>query len=231
MKKPLLILGLIFTLCANLVLAQSKMEVKDDADNMLMQVNDEGAAGSVTLPDLSGNPTTTTNKLWNNGGTLYFNGNAVGGFHNAYVKVSDQKPSGTNGGTFASGAWQTRDINTEDADPQNIASISSNQITLPAGTYRCMISCPALFVGHHKARLQDLTGSTTLLLGTSEHASEHPYYGANRSFIVGRFTLSQTSTLEIQHRGTITSNICGFGSKTDFGVNEVYTVAEFWREN
>ena len=104
MKKPLLILGLIFTLCANLVLAQSKMEVKDDADNMLMQVNDEGAAGSVTLPDLSGNPTTTTNKLWNNGGTLYFNGNAVGGFHNAYVKVSDQKPSGTNGGTFASGA-------------------------------------------------------------------------------------------------------------------------------
>ncbi len=58
-----------------------------------------------------------------------------GGLYEAYVMVSDKKASGANCGLFISGSWQRRTINTEDADPQNIASISGNQITLAAGTY------------------------------------------------------------------------------------------------
>ena len=49
----------------------------------------------------------------------------------------------TNGGTFTSGAFRTRDSNTEVADPDNIVSISSNQFTLGAGNYLIEASAPA----------------------------------------------------------------------------------------
>ncbi|MBN1782243.1 hypothetical protein JW948_14010 [bacterium] len=54
-----------------------KMTVKDSESHVLMEVNDEGDAGSVTLPS-AGMPASVTNKLYNNGGTLYWNGTALG---------------------------------------------------------------------------------------------------------------------------------------------------------
>jgi hypothetical protein len=55
-------------------LAQDKMEIKDAGSNLLMQVNDEGAAGSITLPGLGSVPSVFTNKIYSLGGELYFNG-------------------------------------------------------------------------------------------------------------------------------------------------------------
>jgi hypothetical protein len=148
-----------------------------------------------------------------------------------YVKVSDQKTSGTNGGNFTSGAWQTRTINTEDSDDQNIASISSNQITLEAGTYTCFISAPGTLVGLHKARLYDTTGGgVVLLLGQNAGTdTSGTLINTDNSLICGQFTLTIQSVLEVQHRCSNT-NANGFGSACSFGVNEVYTVAEFWRK-
>src|SRR5690606_21247003 len=50
----------------------------------------------------------------------------------AYLK--DVKPSGTAGGTFTSGSWQTRDLNTIEGD-SSFVSLASNQFTLQPGTY------------------------------------------------------------------------------------------------
>lgn len=55
-----------------------KMTVKDTDSNLLMQVNDEGTVGSITLEDSTVAPSTTTNKLYNVGGSLYWNGAALG---------------------------------------------------------------------------------------------------------------------------------------------------------
>ena len=52
-----------------------------------------------------------------------------------YIKLSDVKSAGTAGGTFTSGSWQTRTLNTEDSDTGGNCSLSSNQFTLDAGTY------------------------------------------------------------------------------------------------
>ena len=51
--------------------------VKDSDANVLIQVNDEGTTGAITLPAGS-TPVTVTNKLYNVGGTLYWNGIALG---------------------------------------------------------------------------------------------------------------------------------------------------------
>jgi hypothetical protein len=65
-----------FSLLAWSVFAQ-KMTVKDSDANILMEVNDEGAVGSITVPSGSA-PSITTNKLYNVGGSLYWNGSALG---------------------------------------------------------------------------------------------------------------------------------------------------------
>jgi len=52
------------------------VKIKDDEDNTLLRVIDEGSFGSIELQN--GVPTTTTNKLYNNSGTLNFNGTSLG---------------------------------------------------------------------------------------------------------------------------------------------------------
>ncbi|MBN1782240.1 hypothetical protein JW948_13995 [bacterium] len=66
-------LALVFCVWGN----AQKMSVKDNNSNILMEVNDEGTVGSITLPSGSA-PSTTTNKLYNDGGALSWNGSALG---------------------------------------------------------------------------------------------------------------------------------------------------------
>lgn len=150
------------------------------------------------------------------------------GFYDAYVCVRDVKAQNMNGGTFTVGAWRTRDINNEQADAQGICSISTNQIVLAPGTYRCIISAPAYRVGYHQLRLYNVSDSGLLLTGTSEQSWATDSC-VTRSLVVGRFTVGDSKSLEIQHQCYATCANEGFGRSNNFG-EEVYAVAEFWRE-
>lgn len=143
-----------------------------------------------------------------------------------YVKVSDVK-SAVGGGAFYAGAWRTRDLNTEDSDAGGLCSLSSNQITLAAGTYRCQISCPGWAVEKHVARLYDVTGDTELLRGTSERSEIAGDASQTRSIICGQFTVAKSHSLKIQHYCTHSEGY-GFGQGLS-GIDNVYTVAEFWK--
>lgn len=59
-------------------LAFAQMNVKDNDNHILMQVNDEGTMGSITLPDTNAALSTQTNKLYNLNGSLIWNGTALG---------------------------------------------------------------------------------------------------------------------------------------------------------
>ena len=87
------------------------------------------------------------------------------------ARVTDSKTSGTNGGTFTSGAWRTRDLNTIEDDPDSIVTLSSNQFTLGAGTYLIQWSAPVYRVNSHKTQLYDVTGATDLGKGSSEYSN------------------------------------------------------------
>ena len=162
----------------------------------------------------------------NGSGVLSFS--SVGGkFESALLHVQDEKASGTAGGTFTSGAWRTRDLNTEVIDEGGDASLAANQITLAAGTYRCHIICPAWVVTTHQAKLYNVTDATDILIGTSEYAN-YDYPTSNHSIIVGKFTLAAPKVIEIQHKCGLTRATQGFGNPCNFAT-EVYTLAEFWR--
>jgi len=146
-----------------------------------------------------------------------------------YVHVREEQAQNTSGGTFTSGAWRTRVLNTESSDADGLCSLASNQVTLTAGTYICRISCPAGYVAKHQARLQNVSDATTVLIGTSMYAGPaNADIVTNRSEISGRFTVGSSKALEVQHQCQTTRATDGFGVGANL-TTEVFTTAEFWR--
>jgi hypothetical protein len=158
-----------------------------------------------------------------------------GGGGTDYLCYADEKASGAGGGTFTQGAWRTRDLTVERADTGGHGSLAGNQITLAAGTYRVYARAPGYACRGHQARLYDTTGSAELVLGSSVYADdgngglENAGYVQNDSIVQGRFTLSVSSVIELQHQCIATSAGTGFGGNANI-VTEVYAVVELWRE-
>jgi len=146
-----------------------------------------------------------------------------------YVKVSDVKATTTLGGTFTSGAWRTRVINTEDSDASGICSIASNQITLAAGTYICMIVAPALSCDSSVARLYNISDTAVELLGNNKFSSNAGSYADSDAIVAGKFTIASAKVFEVQHDCQTTRANYGFGTQNYSGLDEIYTIAEFWR--
>lgn len=137
----------------------------------------------------------------------------------------DEKTAGVNGGTFTQDIWQTRDLNTLRVNDGTLASLSSDQITLPAGTYECWISAPAFQVSQHMIRLRDITDDSTITTGGDTFSSSGA--ASTTSFIYHKFTLSVSSALEVQHICKVTRTANGFGAAGNFSVVETYTIAMF----
>jgi hypothetical protein len=150
-------------------------------------------------------------------------------FSNALLHVRDEKPSGTSGGTFTSGSYQTRTLNTTKTNEISGASLASNQITLPAGTYWCEASAMASLVNTHKAKLYNVTDASDILIGTSGYNSQTAAYAYDRSFVTGRFTLAASKVIELRHRCSVTRATDGFGVAVSFGDVEVYAEAMIWK--
>jgi len=135
------------------------------------------------------------------------------------LHVRDVKASGTDAGTFTSGAWQTRTLNTTVLNTIASAALASNQISLPAGTYEIYAKAPGFRVSNHQAKLVNITDTADILLGTTEYADNGTDGEQTSSIIQGRFTLSGTKTIELQHRcsSTLASTGLGFGTGNSWG--------------
>ena len=143
-----------------------------------------------------------------------------------HLYVRDEKADGTAGGNAVSGSWTTRVLNTVVANTIAGASVDTGTyiITLPPGNYRAFCRAPARALNDHKARLYDVTNSTTLLLGSNAFsASTATTYATVESFIIGPFTLEEETEIRLEHRFTTTRNGDGLGRACSFGVVEVYS--------
>ena len=143
------------------------------------------------------------------------------------ARITDSKTSGTSGGTFTSGAWRTRDLNSIEDDPDSIVTLSSNQFTLGAGTYLIQWSAPSIKTESHKTQLWDVTGSTDLAKGTTEYAASADSI-QTRSFGFDIVTLAASNTFEIQHRASLTHTTNGFGVPSSLAA-EKYTMVTIFK--
>jgi hypothetical protein len=149
------------------------------------------------------------------------------------LHVRDEKAAGTDGGTFTTGSWQTRTINTVKTNNVAGSSLAANQITLAAGNYWVDIYVPAAGEsidgpqpGGHKAKLRDVTNNVDLLIGVSGHIDRDDAKQYD-SHIRGFFTLAGAADLEVWHRSSgATATGEGFGQASNIGgLVEVYVEA------
>jgi hypothetical protein len=92
--------------------------------------------------------------------------------------VRDEKSTGTPGGTFTTGAYRTRDLNSIHFDGDGIVSLDDDLFTLQPGTYLIFARAPAYRIGECNLRLWDNTGFEVVLDGASNNASNSAAYHA-----------------------------------------------------
>lgn len=142
-----------------------------------------------------------------------------------HFHVREELLPGTTGGTSSSGTWNTRAMNTT---VRNIigASLSSNKITLPAGSYSIEASAPSYTTGNHRLRLYNETNGTTICLGQNMTSG-----GADTTMTPAtlkyEFTVSASQLLRLDHytQNGVTNGL-GYPSNID---TEVYTDVKIWR--
>lgn len=156
--------------------------------------------------------------------------NRLGGLYTAIALYQDQQVSGTNGGTFSSGTWVTRVLNTEVYDPYNIATLSANRITLYPGTYFIEARAPAYNCSSNQLRIKNKTNDATLITGQSNF-SLSPTGVMNMALLDGTTgALSGINVLELQHRCTATAATFGLGVSNSYGT-ETYAQVKIYKEN
>ena len=180
------------------------------------------SADGITL-DSSGNVTFPANATCS--------GTATGfGKFTKYAVIGDVKANDVDGGTFTSGDWRTRDLNTELIDADDIVSISSNQFTLQAGTYFIEAQAMAYRVNRHMVKLYQTSGTPAdIAFGTSMYANS-AYNGNNFSFVKARVTITTATTYEIRHQGDTNHSTFGFGLGSNFSTTELFTVVQIFKE-
>lgn len=133
------------------------------------------------------------------------------------VILEDQKTAGTNGGTFTSGAWRTRDLNTIVHDDVGI-TLSSNEFTLPAGRYPISVDCPVYATQQNRCRVYNVSDTAIEIEGSNAYGSTTTVQGIAR--LTGLIDISSSKTFRVEHRCRSTRAANGFGVE----VNTYFTV-------
>ena len=114
-------------------------------------------------------------------------------------------------GSYTTGDWRTRDIDTEISDEDDIVSISSNQFTLQAGTYLINFGCTMYHCNRHAIRLQNVTDGSTAGVGNPNMG--YTYSACLFTTGVCRVTIASAKVFEVQGYPSTTKadNGMGFG--------------------
>ena len=136
------------------------------------------------------------------------------------LHVRDERPSGTDGGAQAESSWVTRVLNTVKLNSISGASLASNRVTLPAGTYEFEGSAPACTTATHQARLYNVTDLAMVDQGTPIFSASQ---ASTRSQLKGRFTINAPKVFEIQHFMVTAGGARSTGYPAATGLVEVYS--------
>lgn len=138
------------------------------------------------------------------------------------LNVRDEKTADVDGGSCAAGTIQTRTLNTVATNTITGASLSSNQVTLPAGTYLIWAYGPAHDMNRSRCRWFNVTDSTTTILGTPIFAATGDATMLN-AHLMGQFIIAGEKDFELRQYTQAAKATIGFGIGVDDGDTEVYS--------
>ncbi len=151
---------------------------------------------------------------------------------NDYAVFIDQKAANTDGGTFTSGSFVARTLNTVQGSRGSTIALGSNQVTLTKGyKYWVQASAPGYHVDSHRLRLYNTTDTATEISGGNANASaaSNAYTTARLSGVVDLIAAGTNEVFELQHRCETTRATDGMGVGVNWGEVEVYAKIEIWR--
>ena len=136
--------------------------------------------------------------------------------------ISEVQSSGTNGGDFNSGSPVIRTLNDIKGDTE-IASVTSDRITVKKGKYHIRVEAPANAVNSHMAYLiLDPAGTPITIEGTSEY-SDSATNTVTRSTVDHTVEVDDELVLEVQHECGASKAGNGRGVSGALSTNETYT--------
>jgi hypothetical protein len=149
------------------------------------------------------------------------NANIYSALSDLTSQLFDKKETGTNGGTFNSCIWQTRNLNFINDNLSFFTCIINNQIILNPGSYIFTAKVPATGVKHHLARLYNISNSTIEKIGTVSYSYSETTYCIIETYI----QITSETIYEIQHYCETTQINWGFGKSVGIdGVKETFTL-------
>lgn len=137
-----------------------------------------------------------------------------------YIQLIGSQTSGTAGGSASTGNWFARKLNIIKNDDTALVTLNSNSFVLPSGAY--IINVASSFYGcqYVKLRLQNMTDSTTVLLGLTNYSNGS---ADTVSTLSGKFIIPANKNLQLQYRASAPGSTNALGLSAGFGVDEIST--------
>jgi hypothetical protein len=191
---------------------------------------DINASSAIAISKISATGTSLQSLRMNSGATALEFATVTGTvFGSALLHVIDEKPTQTQGGSLSDGTNNVRTLNTVKTNEISGASLATNSITLPSGTYH--LQAQALNYKTASARLtwRNTTDSSDTIIGMMSY--QNNANGASTyNFISGRFTISAQKVFQLQHR-VQTTDANGAGYQDD-GLDSkscIYCDVKIWK--
>ncbi len=125
------------------------------------------------------------------------------------------------GGSSSATSWTARVLNTTVANSITGASLASDQITLPAGTYdiNAFLTVTSTSGIGHKFRLYNVTDASSVLTSSTSRGAQP----VDRMVpLIGQFTISGTKVFEIQGIASAVQAVAWGGTAGISGEDNVY---------
>lgn len=140
--------------------------------------------------------------------------------------IQDEKSSGVAAQTITSGDWRTRELNTINFDRSGSFVLNTNQIIFPAGSYDITwITEVGSAPGNHKSRLFNVTGGTTIAVGSGSRvqsdAGDNVDVDVGMAFSIGHAAVTFDGVKAVTVQQQFENTEVG-GRPAGFGI-EVYT--------
>lgn len=147
----------------------------------------------------------------------------AGVYTSQMLYVRREETSGTVGGTATTGSLQTLTLNTVVTNEITGASLGSNLITLPAGTYRINARSPFYRTNAAYIQIYNSSDTTEIEQGSNIYSSSSSG-DMEWAHAFAVFTLASSKDIAIRYRCTTTTGTSDLGNaKSYLGVVEVYT--------
>ena len=140
---------------------------------------------------------------------------------------NETQTAGTNSGTFTSGAWQTRVLNTTVVNNIASCSLATNAVSLPAGTYYMRAAAPAFQCNEHQVKIYNNTDAADVITGRSSY-NQAATEAAGFSEAIAVVTITGTKSFLVQHRCAATKATNGLGTGVSWS-SEIFATFEIRR--